>query len=94
MKITFRVNEWPICIFLVEPGSAEINKIEVMNRRLAEDAFPKIYADPTVGDLLTLLKMYADIEDANISLSQLAERVGGKIPFIEFKQNLNVVFGK
>ncbi len=95
MKIIFRVSKDPVLIVYLSKNGGSIVKMDVLNPLLARNAFPKAFEKPPlppIGDLAKLLRIYANEE--NKSIKELATLNGERIPFIEFKQNLNVVFEK
>lgn len=92
MTIIFRVTLTPICIVEVIEGKEDIANIEILNESLTENVFPKALKNPSLGDLLMILKIYAGLEGENLSLKDLMKKTGGNIPFVEFKQNVNIIF--
>lgn len=89
MKIIFLVSEKPI--LNVELASGKITRIDVISEILTQAVFPSVLDTPNEGDLLSLLRFYADIKP-NASLEDIVEQTGGEIPFIEFKDNLSIKF--
>lgn len=94
MNIIFRVNETKILELIMSKDNSKFDDIIIFDKYMARLAFPKIFDNPTLGDLLVILRLYADTTEKNLTLNEIAEKNNYHIDFIEFKQNLNIIFDK
>lgn len=91
MQVIFKVRETPFLTVQLSPDQSQIVSVDASDRQLAELAFPKVFAQPTVGQLLLLLKAYADL-NGNLGIREVITQTGGAISWIPFKPNLTVAF--
>ncbi|HHB0523081.1 TPA: hypothetical protein ACONAJ_001162 [Staphylococcus aureus] len=94
MNIIFRVNETKIFELIMSKDNSKFDDIIISDKFMARLVFPKIFNNPTLGDLLVILRLYAGTTEKNLTLNEIAKENDYHIDFIEFKQNLNILFEK
>ncbi|WP_125708183.1 hypothetical protein [Lacticaseibacillus porcinae] len=91
MQVIFKVRETPFLTVTLNADQSQIVSIDASDQQMAELAFPKVFHQPAVGQLLLLLKAYADLT-GNLGIRDVITQTGGAISWIPFKPNLTVVF--
>lgn len=91
MDVIFKVNDTPFLTVSLSKDQSQIVGVTTEDELMAELAFPQVFQQPTVGQLLTLLKAYAELK-GNLGMPELIAKAGGAISWISFKPNLNIAF--
>lgn len=90
MQVNFYVSDVPVLTVQTNVDQTAIEAVAVDDALLAELAFPAVAHDPTINDLLVVLRSYIGAENDGLNLAAIAERTGGQIPYIEFRENLRI----